>query len=190
MKTLKHLFLEELADRYDSESQLVQAMPKMAEAATEPALKQLILGHLKQTELHVTSLEKVFKAFGEKPKAKKCQGTIGLLKESEETIASFKGTQVIDAALISTAQKVEHYEIASYGCLHEWAKDLRNAEAVGILEGILKEEKEANKSLTELARAHSNNDALGNGVSANSCGDSKSSCGTMKDGHKPSPVAV
>lgn len=160
MKTLKNLFLEELADRYDSEKQLVEAMPKMVAAATCNELKELITSHLKQTEKHVTKIETIFKAFDEKAHAKRCEGTVGLLKEATEVITSFKGTPAINAAIVSAAQKVEHYEIASYGCLHEWAMELKNDAAAGIIKTILDEEGEANKSFIKLARTLCNKQAL------------------------------
>lgn len=161
MKTLEDLFLDELADMYDAEQRLVRALPKMAKAATSPALQAAIRSHLKETEGHVTKLEKVFKACGEKPKGKKCEATVGLLEEGDEIAADFKGSPAINAALISAAQKVEHYEIASYGCLHEWAGLLGNETAAALLLTILDEEKAANESLTDLARAGNNQDALG-----------------------------
>ena len=161
MNTLRTLFLDELADIYDAEQRMVRALPKMAKAATCSDLKEAILSHLKETEGHVTKLERVFKAFGEKAKGKKCEATVGLLEEADEIAADFKGLPAINAALIGAAQKVEHYEIASYGCLHEWAGMLGNREAAGILQGILEEEKEADESLTVLAREKSNKEALG-----------------------------
>ncbi len=161
MKTLEDLFLDELADMYDAEQRLVRALPKMAKAATSPALQAAIRSHLKETQGHVTKLEKVFKACGEKPKGKKCEATVGLLEEGDEIAADFKGSPAINAALISAAQKVEHYEIASYGCLHEWAGLLGNETAAALLLTILDEEKAANESLTDLARAGNNQDALG-----------------------------
>ena len=115
----------------------------------------------------------VFKSFDEKPVAKKCQGTIGLLKEGEEVIASFKDSVALNAALISALQKVEHYEIASYGCLHEWATDLGNDTAANMLEEILEEENEANKSLIEVARSRSNKEALAKGTPNDCSCDSK-----------------
>jgi len=159
MKILNDLFLDELADRYDAEKRLVQALPKMAKAASCAHLQRLIQSHLKETESHVKKLEKVFKSFGEKAKAKKCQATIGLLEEGDEIAADFKRSPAINAALISVAQKVEHYEIASYGCLREWAELLGNKEAVSLLQEILVEEKAVNHSLSELARFKSNDEA-------------------------------
>ena len=160
MKTLKDLFLDELADMYDAERRLVKALPKMSKAATCPKLKAAILAHLKETEGHVTKLEQVFQTFDQKAKGKTCEATVGLLKEGDEIAADFKGSPAINAALISAAQKVEHYEMASYGCLHEWAGLLGNPKAAGLLEDILGEEKAANEGLTELARASSNEEAL------------------------------
>ena len=160
MKTLKVLFLDELADMYDAERRIVKALPKMAKAATCDKLKQAILAHLKETEGHVTKVEQVFQSFDETAKGKTCEATVGLLKEGDEIAADFKGSPAINAALISAAQKVEHYEMASYGCLHEWAGLLGNKNAAGLLQEILDQEKAANETLTKLARAGSNKEAL------------------------------
>ncbi len=161
MKTLKDLFLDELADMYDAERRIVKALPKMAKAATCDDLKGAIQSHLKETEGHVKKLEQVFQCLDAKAKRKTCEATVGLLAEGDEIAADFKGSPAINAALISAAQKVEHYEMASYGCLHEWAGILGNKEAVSLLQQILGEEKAANESLTKLARASSNEEALG-----------------------------
>src|SRR5580692_11839589 len=160
MKTLKVLFLDELADMYDAERRIVKALPKMAKAATCDKLKKAILSHLKETEGHVRKLEQVFQSFGKKAKGKTCKATVGLLEEGDEIAADFKGSPAINAALISAAQKVEHYETASYGCLHEWAGMLENQKAAGLLQEILDEEEAANDKLTKLARAGSNEEAL------------------------------
>jgi ferritin-like metal-binding protein YciE len=160
MKTLKDLFMQELADIYDAERRTVKALPKMAGAATCDKLKKAILAHLKETEGHVTKVEQVFQSFDETAKGKTCEATVGLLKEGDEIAADFKGSPAINAALISAAQKVEHHEIACYGALHEWAGLLGNKEAAALLEEILAEEKAANETLTGLARAGSNKEAL------------------------------
>ena len=160
MKTLKELFLDELADMYDAEHRLIKALPKMAKAATCDDLKGAFQSHLKETQGHVKKLEQVFRAVGEKAKGKKCEATVGLLEEGDEIAAEFKGSPAINAALIAAGQKVEHYEIASYGCLHEWAGLLGNEQAAGLLEEILAEEKAADEKLTGLARASSNEEAL------------------------------
>lgn len=161
MKTLRDLFLKELADIYDAERRTVKALPKMAKAATCDKLKQAILAHLEETEGHVLKLEDVFESFDEKPKGTTCKVTVGLLEEGDEIAADFKGSPAINAALISAAQRVEHHEIASYGCLHAWAELLGNEAAAGLLEEILDQEKAANVTLTGLALAGSNEEALG-----------------------------
>jgi len=160
MKTLEDLFLNELKDMYDAEHRIIKALPKLAKAATCPNLKKAFLSHLDETKGQVTKLEQVFQAFGEKPKGKKCEATVGLLKEGDEIAADNKGEATINASLISAGQKVEHYEMASYGCLHEWAGLLGNQKAANLLEEILKEEQTANDTLTQLARASSNEEAL------------------------------
>jgi len=161
MNTLKDLFLDQLADMYDAERRIVKALPKMAGAATCDKLKKAILAHLKETKGHVTKLEQVFQSFDEKARGKTCEATVGLLEEGDALAAEFEGSPPINAALISAAQKVEHHEMAAYGCLHAWAGLLENNKAAGLLLEILKEEKAANETLTELALAGSNEEALG-----------------------------
>jgi ferritin-like metal-binding protein YciE len=160
VKTLKELFLDELADMYDAERRIVKALPKIVKAATCPKLKAAIQAHLIETEGHVTKIEQAFKSFNEKPRGKTCQATVGILKEGDEIASENKGEPTINAALIAAAQKVEHYEMASYGCLHAWAGLLGNKEAAGLLKKILEEEKAANATLTKLALATSNKEAL------------------------------
>ena len=160
MKLLKELFLDELADMYDAENRIVKALPRLVKGATCPKLKDALLAHLKQTEGHVTKLEQVFALFDETPKKKTCEATVGILKEGDQLAADFKGSPAINAALISAAQRVEHYEMAAYGCLHEWAGLLGHREAAGLLKTILDEEKAANETLVGLARSGSNEEAL------------------------------
>jgi ferritin-like metal-binding protein YciE len=159
MKTLKDLFMEELADMYDAEQRIAKALPKVIEAATCPKLQSALQNHLEETESQAEKLESVFAAMGEKPSRQKCPAMVGILDEGEDLISDFKGSQSINAAVIAAAQKVEHYEIASYGCLHAWANLLKNTEAAEILEEILDEEKEADRILNELATAK-NEEAL------------------------------
>ena len=160
MKLLKDLFLDELADIYDAEQRIVKALPKLAQGATCTKLKDAFLAHLKESEGHVTKLERVFELFGETAKGKTCEATVGLLKEGDQLAADFKGSAAINAALISAAQRVEHYEMAAYGTLHEWAGLLGHPEAAGILKTILHEERAANETLKTLARAKYNEEAL------------------------------
>ena len=151
MKNLETLFLDELADMYDAEHRLTKALPKMAKAATDETLKSAFETHLLETEGHITKLELVFQAFDKPAKGKKCEATVGLLKEGDEIAAENKGSPTINSALISAAQKVEHYEIASYGCLRTWAELLGNSKAANLLGVILDQEKAADEKLTAIA---------------------------------------
>jgi ferritin-like metal-binding protein YciE len=182
MKILKDVFLDELADIYDAERRTVKALPKMAKAATCDNLKKAILAHLKQTEDHVTKLEQVFQLFDEPAKRTTCQATVGLLEEGDEIASDFKGSPAINAALISAAQKVEHHEMAAYGCLHEWAGLLGNKYAADLLLEILGEEKAANDSLTALARASCNSEALSD---SGEKGEADTGSGNLRRGVRP-----
>jgi ferritin-like metal-binding protein YciE len=149
MSKLRDTFLQELMDVYDAEKQLVKALPKVAKAAEHEELKSTIESHLEETEQHVERLDRVFEIIGENAKAKKCQAMLGLLAEGQEIIKEKEG----DAALICACQKVEHYEIASYGCLLTWARILGEDEAADVLEETLDEEKNADDKLTSLAES-------------------------------------
>ncbi len=159
MKTLKDLFLQELSDMYDSEQRIVKALPDLIEATTCSELKAALQSHLQETEGHVTKLEQVFEAFGEKAKSNKCPAMVGILDEGSELVSKNKKSPSLNAAIICAGQKVEHYEIATYGCLHSWAETLGNEEAAGILETILDEEKTADRTLNNLA-TEKNEEAL------------------------------
>ena len=157
---LKDLFLDELADMHDAENRIAKALPKMAKAVTDEDLKTALLNHLEETRGHIEKVKQVFAAFDEKARSKECKATVGLLEEGDEIAADNKGEPTINAAIISACQKVEHYEIASYGTLIEWARLLDKDEAVSTLEEILDEEKAANDPLTDLAE-EKNAEALG-----------------------------
>jgi len=161
MKTLKDLFRHELADIYDAERRVLKALPKMAKAATCPELRAALESHLKETRRQVKRLDQVFEAVGTRAKGQTCEATVGLLKEGDELATEFQRSPALNAALIAAAQKVEHYEIASYGCLHEWAEQLGNKKAAGLLKQTLDEEKHANESLNALAHMSVNQEALG-----------------------------
>lgn len=152
MKTLTTLFLDQLADQYDAERRLVLAMPGMIKAATCARLQQQLWAHWQETKQHVKTLEKVFGSFGERPRAKQCEVTIGLLKESDEITASNPGAEAIDAGITFVAQRIERCEITSYGCLRDQAALLENREASGLLNEILMEEEAAHQALGELTR--------------------------------------
>ena len=159
MNTLQDLFLDALADLNYAEHQLVKALPKMAKAATDDNLRAAFEAHLQETEGHVEKVASAFSAFGQEPKSKKCPAILGIIKEAEELISENKKSVTIDAALIFAGQKAEHYEIASYGGLREWARLLGNEEAVNLLNEILKQEKAADAKLTSLAKEHCNGSA-------------------------------
>jgi ferritin-like metal-binding protein YciE len=151
MKTLEDLFLDSLADMYYAENQLVKALPKMAKAATHEPLREAFETHLAETEGHVQKVEGLFKSFGKNPKTKKCPAILGIIDEADEIAADNKKSPTINAALIFAAQKAEHYEIASYGGLRDWARLLGHEDVADILDEILDEEKAADSKLTELA---------------------------------------
>lgn len=151
LESLKDLCLEELHDIYDAEKEIVKALPKMVEAASSPKLREAFAHHLGQTKIHVTRLEKVFDEFGEKPKAKKCEGIRGILEEGEKLVGENGKPEVLDAGLIAGAQRVEHYEMAVYGSLKAWATQCGSAKAAQILNETLSEEREADQKLTQIA---------------------------------------
>lgn len=148
---LRKLFLDELRDLYDAENRIVKALPKMAKAAESEKLRSGFQGHLEQTKEHVERLKQIMTSMDEKASGKKCPGMVGILEEGEELMDEDYEGSVKDAALISAAQRVEHYEIAAYGCVRTWAQELGENEAAELLEKTLKEEKETDAKLTELA---------------------------------------
>ena len=156
---LRELFVDELKDIYWAEKALVKAIPKMIENATSKDLIKALKNHLEETNSQVTRLESVFKSIGEKAEAKKCEAMAGLTKEAEEIMESTEKGVVRDAGIISAAQKVEHYEIASYGTLRTFAQTLGENEAMSLLQETLDEEKGTDVKLTEIAEAHINAEA-------------------------------
>ena len=151
MNQLQELFFEELADIYGAENQLVKALPKMAKVAQSQELKDAFSAHLGETENHVERLKEIFQIFEKPAKGKKCKGMEGLIAEAKEVISENKGTSGLDAALICAAQKVEHYEIAAYGCLRTWARIMENTPVTDLLQQILEEEEAADEKLTQIA---------------------------------------
>jgi len=151
METLQDLFHDELKDIYDAEHQLLQALPKMAKAATSEKLQAAFEEHLKQTEEHVRRAEEVFDIIGKKPSRKTCKAMKGLIEEGSEVIKEKMDPEVRDAALIASAQRVEHYEMAAYGCLRTWAELLDMKDAKKLLQTTLDEEGKTDDKLTKLA---------------------------------------
>jgi ferritin-like metal-binding protein YciE len=155
MKTLADAFHHTLQDIYYAETALTKALPKVASAASNAEFKSLVQAHLSETKQQVTLLDKVFASIGEKAKGEKCDAIEGLIKETEGIMKDATGV-ALDASLIAAAQAVEHYEIARYGTLREWAKVLGHTEAHDLLSQILDQEKAANSKLTALAVASIN----------------------------------
>lgn len=157
---LEKFFIEQLKDIYYAEQQLVKAIPKMAQASTTEELEDAFNDHLKQTERHVKRLEKVFQIIGKKAEGKKCEAIEGIIKEAESIIKETKqDTMTRDAALIIAAQKVEHYEIATYGGLVQLALTMRLNRAADVLDKTLMEEENTDKSLTYIAESYINIEA-------------------------------
>jgi ferritin-like metal-binding protein YciE len=149
--SLRELYIDELRDLYNAETQLTKALPKMAKASSNSELRQAFEEHLRQTSEHVSRLEQIFDNLEEKPTGKKCLGMEGLVKEGAETMREDYEDPVMDAAIIGAAQRVEHYEIAGYGTVRDMAKLLGEDDHVSLLEQTLEEEKETDQKLTELA---------------------------------------
>lgn len=160
MENLQKLFVDELRDVLSAEKQLVKALPKMAKAASSEKLSRGFEKHLKETEGHVTRLEQVFESIDETARAKTCKAMQGLVEEGAEIIEEDAEPDVKDAALIAAAQKVEHYEIATYGTLVTWAELLGHKKASKLLGQTLDEEKTTDQKLTELAEAGINSEAM------------------------------
>jgi ferritin-like metal-binding protein YciE len=150
LDSLEKLFIEELKDIYNGEKQILRALPRMAKAAESTELQQAFTKHLRETEGQVQRLERIFKDLGQAVRGKKCKGMEGLIEEGKEKMEEEGEPVVMDAALIASAQKVEHYEIATYGCLRTYAQLLGYSQAEKLLEQTLQEEEAADKKLTEL----------------------------------------
>jgi ferritin-like metal-binding protein YciE len=158
-KQLDDLFLDTLKDIYYAERQILKALPKMAKAATSPDLKAGFEQHLAETEVQVERLQQVFELLGKPARGKTCDAILGIIEEGKEIMDEYKGTQALDAGLVSAAQAVEHYEIARYGTLATWAKQLGHTEALNLLLETLAEEKATDEKLSTLAESAVNLEA-------------------------------
>jgi len=152
LETLHDLFLNELRDLYSAENQLTKALPKMAKAASSNDLRTAFEQHLRETEMQVQRLEKIFTQLEESPKGKKCKAMAGLIEEGKEMIDEDASAAVKDAGLIAAAQRVEHYEIAGYGTVRTYAELLGFDDVAGLLQQTLDEESACDEKLTELAQ--------------------------------------
>ena len=160
LDSLETLYVEELRDLYNAEQQILKALPKMAKAASSSNLQKGFQDHLQQTKAHVDRLDQIFADLGKSPKGKKCEAMEGLLKEGAELLDAEAEPSVLDAALIAAAQRVEHYEIAGYGCVRTYAELLGHGEATTLLQQSLDEEKSTDVKLTKLAVGSINTEAV------------------------------
>jgi ferritin-like metal-binding protein YciE len=156
IKTMNDLFVHQLQDIYYAEKQLVKALPKMAEKATDKQLKHGFLSHLDETRTHVQRLEQVFQMCGAAARSVNCPAIDGIIKEADEVAGEVEDKSVLDAALINAVQAAEHYEITRYGSLIAWAKQLGRNDCVSILQKTLDEEKATDRKLTTLAESRVN----------------------------------
>jgi ferritin-like metal-binding protein YciE len=148
---LRDVYIDELRDLYDAEHRLIKALPKLAKAADSDELRSGIEAHLEQTKGHAQRLEQIFESMGEQAKAKKCKGIEGIINEASDTLdEDFQGP-VMDAAIIASAQRAEHYEIAAYGSVRSFAEQLGETKAASLLQQTLNEEKEADAKLTKMS---------------------------------------
>jgi ferritin-like metal-binding protein YciE len=150
--SLQDLFVIELSDMYDAEHQLIKALPKMAKASSSDSLRGAFEEHLEQTKEHAARIERIFADLDMPAKREKCKGMQGLISEGNDLLKKKLNPEVQDAGIIAAAQRVEHYEIAAYGCARTYAELLQNRQAVDLLEQTLQEEKDADEKLTELAQ--------------------------------------
>ena len=159
LETLRDLFVEELRDRYNAEKQLVDALPKMSKAASAADLKAAFDHHLRQTQEHVSRLESVFSHLGQKPAGKTCEAMKGLIKEGENFVEANGDQDVRDAGLIGAAQRVEHYEMAVYGTVRNYARRLGFEDHARLLQQTLQEEIETDRKVTTIADSYINEEA-------------------------------
>lgn len=153
---LHELFLEQLGDMYNAEQQLTKALPKMAKAAESDELREALEQHLEETEEHVSRIEQVFESLDETLRKKTCPAMKGLVQEGEEIVSDLKNSSALDAGIIAACQKVEHYELASYGTLATWAEQMGHDEAAKLLRQTEDEEAAADEKLTEVAETIAN----------------------------------
>jgi ferritin-like metal-binding protein YciE len=164
LDSLHDLYVDELKDIHSAERQLLRALPRMAKAAESPELRSAFESHLKETEKQVERLDKIFAELEKKATGKKCKGMEGLIEEGKEMMEEEADPAVMDAALIAAAQRVEHYEIAAYGCVRNYAELLGYTSAARLLQQSLDEEEAADKKLSQLAEGGINEAAVAVGV--------------------------
>ena len=160
MDSLRDLLIHELKDLHNAESQLTKALPKVIKAVSNKKLREAISAHLEETRSHVERLEQAFEILDERPRGTKCDAMEGLIKEGEKLLQEDAEAEVLDAALIAAAQRIEHYEMAGYDCARAFARQLGETDVARLLKQTLDEESAANKKLTQIAEDHVNVDAM------------------------------
>jgi ferritin-like metal-binding protein YciE len=160
LDTMQDLLVEELKDLYNAEQQLMKALPEILDKVCNPSLKEAFTSHLAETEGHVVRLERIFYGLGERPEGKKCKGMEGLLDEADDLVSEKGADSVRDAGIIAHAQRIEHYEIAAYGCAIAFAELLGHQDVVTLLEETLAEEKAADEKLSAIAEEEVNQHAM------------------------------
>jgi ferritin-like metal-binding protein YciE len=183
--TLHDAFVDELRDTYDAEQQLTKALPKMAKAATSPALRTALETHLEETRVQIGRLEKVFQGLGEKVRGKHCDGIAGIIEEGKGIMEEDFDETTMDACLIAAGQRAEHYEMAAYGTLIAWARAMGHTEAVSLLQQTLDEEKAADKKLSSLAEGGINQEAADAAHPDEDQEENEPPVGTRKKASKP-----
>src|SRR5712692_2295308 len=159
LASLKDLYFDELGDLYDAEAQMIRTLPRLVEAARAPELREVLSKHCHESRLHLERLELIFTHWGERRRSKACAGLAGIVQEADDRLNQAATDDARDAAIIGVAQRIEHYEIAAYGCARSYARRLNRLDEARLLQETLDEEKRADHRLTEIADAHINDDA-------------------------------
>src|SRR5436305_3872907 len=157
--SLKDLYFDELSDLYDAEMQMIRALPRLAEAARAPELRETLRRHSDESRLHLERLELIFTHWGQRRRSKPCTGLAGIVQEADDRMNQEATDDARDAAIIGAAQRIEHYEIAAYGCARTYARRLNRLDEARLLQETLDEEGRTDRRLTEIAEAHINDDA-------------------------------
>jgi len=191
-QTLHDAFLDELKDAYDAEKQLIKALPKLAKASTSPELRQAFEDHLEETNGHVDKLEKVFESLDEKAKGKHCDGMAGIIDEGKNAMGEDFESATLDAVLIASAQRAEHYEMAAYGTMVAWARAMGHNDAAELLQEILDEEKAADEKLNAIAESGVNEQAASGAMSEDDDeeGESEDEIATARGGRRNAAAAA
>jgi len=191
-QTLHDAFLDELKDAYDAEKQLIKALPKLAKASTSPELRQAFEDHLEETNGHVDKLEQVFESLDEKAKGKHCDGMAGIIDEGKNAMGEDFESATLDAVLIASAQRAEHYEMAAYGTMVAWARAMGHNDAAELLQEILDEEKAADEKLNAIAESGVNEQAASGAMSDDDDeeGESEDEMATARGGRRNAAAAA